>query len=644
MKMINKRLNLLKNRCKQVTLNFWFLFSYLFISMQALADGETINRDFHFFIERVEKLQKTNVTDALLLLDKHQMNIEALSAENQVKYYQVLSEIYIETSQYKLGRDIASQGLRITQSLTSPTILISELSYLRGFSLESLGDNQGAIENYLNGLEVAESLNDKKYIADGLINLGAVYYITEQYEKSMVMLNNALTIANSLDNEELKGSVNSELGILYAYMYQPEKSVKFYQASYEHYKKAGMDLYALNSLQNIAINHMEEGRYEQAIPLLKEIVQSSAKLSNNEIVGGLYLSMSIAYAMKKEPDTEIAYQYLTMAEQYMEGAQKHNAPLYFTLEKAYVLEAMGRYDEALESLIVAEGFLAKNNQTKNTFSHYNLIYLQSEIYYKTEKYQQAYEKQSQYLKRLFKDKQNTNMEKVEELRLSYESQQADFKNKLLEQEQSVQIIQLNNMTYHESNLQLLIVFVSLVMLALAWLLLKMVQGQKHLLRVSQIDDLTGVINRRHLVELGEKMFVSTYFKQQDFSVLMIDVDNFKMINDNFGHKAGDKVLKKIAELSNQIMQKNDYFGRFGGEEFICLLPATSPKDAYDVAERIRLSIQEKIKLNKIAEQVTVSIGISSYKRENTENFTQIIKEADVKMYEAKRLGKNKVCF
>ena len=236
------------------------------------------------------------------------------------------------------------------------------------------------------------------------------------------------------------------------------------------------------------------------------------------------------------------------------------------------------------------------------------------------------------------------MEKIEELRLSYESQQADFKNKLLEQEQSVQIIQLNNMTYHENNLQLLIVFVSLVMLVLAWFLLKMVQGQKHLLRVSQIDDLTGVINRRHLVELGEKMFVSTHFKQQDFSVLMIDVDNFKMINDNFGHKGGDKVLKKIAELVNQLMRKNDSFGRFGGEEFICLLPETSPKDAYDVAERLRLSIQEKIKLNKVDEQVTVSIGISSYKRENTENFTQIIKEADVKMYEAKRLGKNKVCF
>lgn len=635
---------MLKKRYKQVALNFWFLFSYLFISMQALADEETINRDFSFFVERVEKLQKTNITDALVLLDSYQTNIATLTVENQVKYYQVLSEIYIETSQYKLGGSIASQGLRITQSLTSPTILISELSYLRGFSLESLGDNQGAIENYLNGLEVAESLNDKKYIADGLINLGAVYYITEQYEKSMVMLNDALTIANSLDNEELKGSVNSELGILYAYMYQSKKSVKFYQASYDHYKKAGMDLYALNSLQNIAINHMEEDRFEQAIPLFEEIVQSSEKRSNNEVVGGLYLSMSIAYAMKKEPDTETAYQYLIMAEQYMEGAQKHNAPLYFTLEKAYVLEAMGRYDEALDSLIIAEEFLAKNSQTKNTFSHYNLMYLQSEIYYKTEKYQQAYEKQSQYLKRLFNDKQTTNMEKVEELRLSYESQQADFKNKLLEQEQSVQIIQLNNMTYHENNLQLLIVFVSLIMLALAWLLLKMVQGQKHLLRVSQIDDLTGVINRRHLVELGEKMFITTHAKQQDFSVLMIDVDNFKMINDKLGHKIGDKVLKEIAELANLIMRTNDCFGRFGGEEFICLLPETSATDAHDVAERLRLTIQEKVKLNKVDKQVTVSIGISSYKKQNNDSFSQLIKDADIKMYQAKSLGKNKVCF
>jgi len=635
---------LLKKRYKQVALHFCFLLSYLFISMQTLADDGKINREFSLFVERVEKLQKTNITDAFVLLDSYQANIGALSVGNQVKYYQVLSAIYIETSQFKLALSAASHGLRIAQSLTSPTILISELSYLRGFSKESLGDSQGAIENYLNGLEVAESLDDKKYITDGLINLGAIYYLTEQYEQSMVMLNDALSIANALDNAELKGSVNSELGILYSYMYQNEKALNFFQASYEQFIKAGMHLYALNSLQNIAVIHMEEGRYEQAIPMLEELIKNAAKLSNNEILGGVYTRMAIAHVKKEKPDTETAYQYITLAEQYMEGAQQHNAPIHFTVEKAFVLEAMEHYDEALESLRIAENLLAKNSQTKNTFYHYNLMYLQSEIYYKTEKYQQAYRKQSQFITRLFNDKHNINMEKVEELRLRYESKQADLKNKLLEQEQAVQVIQLNEMTYHEKNLQSLIVFVALVMLALAWFLLKMVQGQKNLLRVSQIDDLTGVINRRRLVELGENIFRTTQKEQQNFSVLMIDVDNFKVINDNFGHKKGDHVLKEIAGMANLIMRTNDCFGRFGGEEFICLLPKTSIEDAYEVAERLRLTFQNQIILNKIDEKVTVSIGISSYKRENTESFTQLIKDADIKMYQAKSEGRNRVCF
>lgn len=452
----------------------------MLFSAQVNAGEGATNRDFISFVERVEKLQNTNVTDALLLLNSFPTAVDELTVENQVKYYQVLAELYIDTAQYKLGQSAATQGLKLAQHLTSPTILISELSYLRGFSHESLGDNEGAVENYLNGLEVAESLDDKKVIADGLINLGAIYYLTEQYKQSMVMLNNALTIANTLDNDELKGSVNGELGILYSYMYQPDKSVKFYQASYEHYKKAGMDLYALNSLRNIAVNHMEEGRYEQAILLFEEVIEQADKFSNNEVLVGVYTRMATSHALQKEPNLELAYQYITVAEQYLEGVQQHNATLYFNVEKAYVLEAMEQYDEALKSLKIAEQLLAKNSQTKNTYAHYNLMYLQSEIYYKTKKYQQAYQKQSQYLTRFLKDQENVDMEKIEEFRLSFESKQADLLKKILEQEQSVQEMQLNDVTYHEKNLQLLIFFIGIVTLGLAWFLLKMLQGQKHL--------------------------------------------------------------------------------------------------------------------------------------------------------------------
>jgi len=304
---------------------------------------------------------------------------------------------------------------------------------------------------------------------------------------------------------------------------------------------------------------------------------------------------------------------------------------------------MERYDEALKCLDIAEKLLARNTKTKNTLSHYNLMYLQSQVYYKTQRYQQAYKKQSQYLTRLFKDQQNSNMGKIEELRLSFESEQADLQKKILEQEESVQIMQLNDVTYHEKNLQLLIAFVALLIATLAWFLLKMVKNQKHLVHISQIDDLTGVVNRRRLMELGEKMFTQAKKDNQCFSVLMLDVDNFKVINDTFGHSVGDKVLKDIAGLANEIMRETDCFGRFGGEEFISLLPKTSQQNANDIAERLRLSIQNKIWSYTNLTKVTVSIGISSLQNENDTSFSLLLKDADVMMYKAKNLGRNKVC-
>jgi len=607
------------------------------------ADDGSLNRDFITFVERVETLQNTNITDALVLLDSYSTSINTLTVENQVKYYQVLSELHMETSQYQLGLSSTAQGLKLAKHLTVPSLLIAELSYLRGFAFENLGDKDGAVRNYLNGLEVAESLEEMKYIAEGLINLGAIYYLSEEYEQSLIMLNDALTIANTLDNDELKGSVNSELGVLYAYMYQPKKAIKFYQSSYDHFKKAGMELYALNSLQNIAVNHMEENRYEQAIPLLEEIIANGDKFSNNEVLAGVYIRMAMAHVMKKAPDNEAAYQYLVIAEQYVKDVEQHNAPMYFTVEKAYILEAMGRYDEALDSLKIAEELLANSSETKNTFSHYNLMYLQSEIYYKTGEYQQAFETQTQFLTRLTKDQSDVNMEKVEELRLSYESKQADLQNKILEQELSVQVMQLSDVTYHEKNLQLLIFFVALVILALAWFLIKITQGQKHLAKMSQLDELTGVVNRRHLMELGEKMFVRTQKENKCFSVLMLDVDNFKAINDTYGHKVGDDVLRDIARLGLNTMRLTDCFGRFGGEEFICLLPDTSQEQAYDIAERLRLIIQDHQWDYKTLEKVTASIGVASYRKEHTDSFLKLLKDADITMYQAKSQGRNRVC-
>lgn len=128
------------------------------------------------------------------------------------------------------------------------------------------------------------------------------------------------------------------------------------------------------------------------------------------------------------------------------------------------------------------------------------------------------------------------------------------------------------------------------------------------------------------------------------SLFMLDIDFFKAINDSHGHKAGDAVLKKLAEICLRTLREVDVIGRLGGEEFAILLPETSQEEAIDVAERLRLNMSEAYVAmeNGLLIQFTVSIGVTSYAAKD-ENLDALLHKADTALYQAKRSGRNKVC-
>ncbi len=168
-----------------------------------------------------------------------------------------------------------------------------------------------------------------------------------------------------------------------------------------------------------------------------------------------------------------------------------------------------------------------------------------------------------------------------------------------------------------------------------------VQGQ--LVLMATIDDLTKLFNRKvALMRLEEEVSKHNRLKIP-LSCLMLDVDHFKSINDNFGHQGGDAVLKSIAELLQKNSRKYDIVCRYGGEEFMMVLPSTDHKSAMTVAEKIR----EKINENKVAYHnelisTTMSIGVSQLHIDVEENADNLIKRADDALYEAKNSGRNKV--
>lgn len=156
------------------------------------------------------------------------------------------------------------------------------------------------------------------------------------------------------------------------------------------------------------------------------------------------------------------------------------------------------------------------------------------------------------------------------------------------------------------------------------------------------DSLTGLHNRRHLIDLGELEFQRARRYQHPLSIVMLDVDRFKQVNDTYGHDIGDLVLKTVARSCREQLRNIDVIGRYGGDEFVILLIETNSEAARGVAERVRLHVSGvPSETDRGPISATVSIGIS-FLDADTPNLDALLSQADKAMYSAKKAGRNKV--
>jgi len=161
-------------------------------------------------------------------------------------------------------------------------------------------------------------------------------------------------------------------------------------------------------------------------------------------------------------------------------------------------------------------------------------------------------------------------------------------------------------------------------------------------RLASIDPLTGIPNRRVILEFASEHFLLAKRYNITFSLVMIDLDHFKRVNDTYGHQAGDVVLKKTGVLVERNLRDTDHVGRYGGEEILIVLPNTDASQAFQVAERIREDISREVFQAEggVSFTVTVSLGVSAYDGEDS--LETLLGRADRALYRAKENGRNQV--
>jgi len=257
-------------------------------------------------------------------------------------------------------------------------------------------------------------------------------------------------------------------------------------------------------------------------------------------------------------------------------------------------------------------------------------------------YKNAYQNKKSFVDH-YNDYSDTKREyAIEKLTDKYEVANKNQENELLANQNKLKALHLNVVKKEQQDLQRKIMLIFSTILLFFLLFLRQFKVRNKLLLLSKTDSLTALLNRTGLFKEGNKLVKKAREEQLELSVLLFDIDFFKLINEDFGHSVGDAVLKKIAELVSETMRSRDVLARLGGEQFVAILPSSD----LDHAKAIAVRVLEKIaqyNFNKLGVKrtITLSLGVANIKNTNAA-FDDILHAADLAMYQAKAQGRNQV--
>jgi diguanylate cyclase (GGDEF)-like protein len=456
------------------------------------------------------------------------------------------------------------------------------------YCLDMLSKQDEALSIALQANQLAQQIGDKYLIGSIQSLLGRIYWHIDDYATSMDYYLNALKLVQTENHPDLEISLINGLGMIQYGLENYAESLGYFKACLE---KATEDDITGRADANNNIGYVLHmlGRDREAVEyagaalsLFNQIGNYVGKLHTLHTLGAIHIALrNHAMAMK----------YL---QEGLELSRQNNSQLLeltFIAEISHVHQIEGSLGKAEEELLMA----LQTAESINSLTNVSLIHDRlTGIYKERQDYKSALEHFEAFhsaFKKIFNDKSDRRIKNLE----------------ILNQVESA-------------------------------------RKQAELYReLAGTDSLTKLVNRRQFLEVAEVAVQQLKIEQGQLAIIMLDIDHFKNVNDQYGHKAGDEVLSTVAASIKQSLRPGDVAGRYGGEEFVVLVSGASLNQCLKIAERIRQAVaQQTYHIGQVVVGVTVSLGVAWMNPDRMFPLDALINCADQAMYSAKRQGRNRV--
>ncbi|MFN7037592.1 MAG: diguanylate cyclase [Bellilinea sp.] len=482
----------------------------------------------------------------------------------------------------------------------------------QGKALLELDGYDQAIPCYISALECFNPAVDSAETAEALLGLGRGMMIMGSYPEGLQYLMRALSAFQNLKDQSGEAAVRIQLGKLYLLLGEAEKALPHLETALDLAQYL-TDLKLEAPVQVYLSQAFSEcGRHQSAVQAGLRGVEIYQNLGIHR--GEVEALNTLGEVYFKRNEYGLALNFFQLS---ADVAKKFDKRL--ELVRAYrkiglIHLAVGNISQSVDSLQSALTLASEINAQVELMECHQAL---AQAYKKAENYHQALEAYENYIS-VYQIVYNEDKDRrLRTLEVIHEVENA---------RKDAEIYQLRNVALQKE-------------------IEERKKAQAALERLATQDPLTGIANRRYFLEIASRVIEQARRYQRPVSIVMIDVDHFKEMNDTFGHKTGDKVLIHITRCMQAALRKVDILGRYGGDEFVILLPETTQEGARRLTERLRQAIaQQSITAGGVSIPITLSIGLASNVKEPALSLDELLQRADRALYDSKLNGRDRVTF